>query len=214
MLFAMVAALSSNVGPAAAAPPPFDGTMSFQPITDVSGPEEFSWTVDLGPEQELKLIDDQHAGVFWGDDHQAISIDAEPAHDAEGSSVPTTLAVSDGDVVTLTVHHRAGNPLRGGAPFDYPIVPGVGWEGGFRTVFVELPLGEFPPQPTCLVPELGGKNLRRARRLLREANCTFSGFRKRNDAIARTGRIVRQTPAAGSQLAAGGTVQVTLAPRR
>jgi PASTA domain len=213
-LFPVVAALALGVTPAAAAPP-YDGTMSFQAITDASGPEEFSWTVELGDDQELKLIDDQEAGVFYEGGVRAFSISAESAHDAEGSNVPTTLAVSEGDVITLTVHHRAGNPLRGGASFLYPIVAGTGWEGGFQTFFVQMPPGEFPPLAGCRAPELKGKTLRAAKRLVRAAGCTFGGFRKRNGATARTGRVVRQSPAAGGQVAESGTVQVTLAsPRR
>jgi PASTA domain len=215
ILFAVVAALTSSAGPAAAAPPPLsEGGMSFQAITDVSGPEEFSWTVELGPEQELKLIDDQHAGVFYEDGQPGFVLTARPAHDAEGSNVPTALAVSEGDVITLTVHHRAGNPLAGGAPFVYPIVGGAGWSGGFTTIIIALPLGEFPPPTGCRAPELKGKTLKAAKKLLREANCTFGGFRKRHGATAKAGRVVRQTPAAGAQLTEAWTVQVTLAPPR
>lgn len=188
--------------------------MTFQAITDPFGPEEFSWTVSLGDDQELKLIDDQEAGVFYEGGIRAFSLNAEPAHDAEGSDVPTTLAVSEEDVITLTVHHRAGNPLAGGAPFVYPIVGGAGWEGGFQTFIVTMPPGEFPPPTGCRAPELKGKTLKAAKRLLRTAGCAFGGFRKRNGATAKTGRVVRQSPAAGGQVAESGTVQVTLAPPR
>ena len=86
IFLAGVAAFASGATPASAAPP-FDGTMSFQSITDPSGPEEFSWTVSLGIGQELKLIDDRHAGVYFGGAHLAVSITAVPAHDRNGLGV-------------------------------------------------------------------------------------------------------------------------------
>lgn len=140
----------------------------------------------------------------------AFAIEATLAHDAEGSNVPTTLAVSGVDVITLTVHHRTGNPLTGGTPFVYPIIAGAGWEGGLQTHIVQMPPGEFPPQKACVVPRLKGKKLKAAKNLLRAANCAIGSLRKLNEATTKTGRVVRQSPAPGTQLADGAVVQVTL----
>lgn len=117
----------------ASAVPPFDGVMSFPRIEDASGPEEYSWEVQLAENQMLEQIDDQSARVYYEGGQTAISISAGAAHDVEGSDVPTSITVSDGNVLTLTVHHRAGNPKAGGAPFLYPVIAGSGWEGGFQT---------------------------------------------------------------------------------
>jgi hypothetical protein len=210
----MTAVLTLGVGTASAAPP-FDGLMSFQAITDVLGPEEFSWTVNLGPGQELKSIDDQNAAVFFSDSELlAFTITAIAAHDAEGTSVPTTLAVSEGNVITLTVHHRAGNPLAGGAPFVYPIVGGTGWAGGFHTIVVPLPPGEFPPPKLCLVPKLKHRTLKASKTLLEAGGCRIGAVKKLRDATARTGKVIKQTPVPGTQLVDGAEVQVTLAPAR
>jgi hypothetical protein len=215
ILFAVVAALALSVGLASAAPPPLsEGGMTFPAITDASGPEEFSWTVDIDPEQELKSIDDQHAGVYWEDGHPAFTITANPAHDAEGSSVPTTLSVSEGDVITLTVHHRAGNPLRGGAPFVYPIVDGAGWPGGFRTIVVPFPLGDLPAPKLCLVPKLKHRTLKASKTLLEAGGCKIGAVKKLRDATVRTGKVIKQFPAPGTQLSDGAEVQIILAPPR
>jgi hypothetical protein len=105
--------------------PTFDGLMSFPQIKGPTDPQDFSWQVILSKDQALEQLDDQSALVYYERDHQpALTITAEPAHDAVGTSVPTTLAVSGSDVITLTVHHRDGNPLAGGAPFAYPILAG------------------------------------------------------------------------------------------
>ncbi len=123
--------------------PPYDGTMIFPMINGPADPEEFSWEVVLSEGQELESVDDQHAQVYYTEGHHpALGISAVAAHDADGSSVPTSLSVSGGNVITLTVHHRAGDPTKGGAPFDYPIVAGSGWEGGLQTVIVSGPPDE------------------------------------------------------------------------
>lgn len=120
--------------------------MAFPSINSPSEPEEFSWRVILGKEQELVQLDEQRAEVIYPDDGTvAASIAAEAAHDAVGTEVPTSLSVSEGDVITLTVHHRVGNPSAG-EPFVYPVVAGKGWEGGFETVFVQGPPADPPAE--------------------------------------------------------------------
>lgn len=103
--------------------PAYDGIMSFKAIRDKTGPENYEWEVKLGEGEELKLIDSKHAGIFWDDGTQALLIYAHPAHGADGTEVPTSLAVA-GNVIIQTVHHRA-------ASYVYPVIAGVGWEGGF-----------------------------------------------------------------------------------
>lgn len=114
----------------------------FPEITSSAGPEEFTWEVELKEGQELVSIDEKHAAVYYDGGHIAFSIEATLARDAIGTSVPTSLAVSEGNLITLTVHHRAGNPKAGGAPFDYPIVSGSGWEGGVVSIEVKGPKDE------------------------------------------------------------------------
>jgi hypothetical protein len=200
-------------GLAVAAPSLYDGAMTFKQIQGPSDPEEFSWEVQLGEDQELRSIDDLHAGVFYRDEERfAFGITATAAHDAEGSSVPTTLAVSAGNIVTLTVHHLAGNPAKGGASFVYPITGGVGWEGGFQTYIVEMPAPEPMPAPpldpaSCVVPKLTGMALKGARTKLRSAGCTLGRVWGRR---SKTSKVVRQTPKPGYELEAGAEVGVKL----
>ncbi len=118
--------------------PIFDGAMTFQAIREPSATEQFSWVVNMESDQSLKLVNDQFAQVVTDGIHPNFGITAEPAHDAVGSAVPTTLSV-EGNVLTLTVHHRAGNPKAGNTPFVYPVTSGVGWEGGFTTYQVIMP---------------------------------------------------------------------------
>jgi len=168
----------------------------------------------LSDEQELKSINDKLAGVYWNDEQLAFAIGAELAHDAEGTNVPTTLAVSEGNVITLTVHHRAGNPLAGDAPLVYPIVAGAGWPGGLRTIIVPLPPGELPAPKLCLVPKLKHRTLKASKTLLEAGDCKIGAVRKLRDATVRTGKIIKQTPVPGTQLIDGAEVQVTLASVR
>jgi sugar lactone lactonase YvrE len=119
--------------------PIFTGLMTFQDIRDSSGPEQYSWQVKLGGGEYLKSIDAEHAGVFWDDGTQAMLISAQAAHGADGRTVATSLAVGTGNVITLTVHHRIAGVI-------YPVMAGVGWEGGFQTeeAVVSEPVSNAP----------------------------------------------------------------------
>jgi len=120
--------------------PLIDGAMIFTAIRDASGPTEYEWQVHVHPDQELQLVDAQHAQVVYkGGGPTAFSITVVKAHDAIGTSVPTTINVV-GNSVILTVNHSQNGP--NGAPYIYPVVAGAGWEGGFRTVEVVVDTGE------------------------------------------------------------------------
>jgi hypothetical protein len=207
--------------------------MDFPTIKGPADPEEFSWKVELWAGQELLPIDEETAAVYYKDGTVAEEIRAEFAHDATGATVPTSLAVSDGEVVTLSVHHRAGNPAADGAPFDYPISPGLGWEGGFSTVIVTGPKDEKElreerelreareeretreaaerterePVTICVVPRLRGGSVTVARRKLHAAGCNLGEIR---GARSKTAKGVRQYPAPGTARAAGAEVAVKL----
>lgn len=112
--------------------PIYDGIMAFQSIRMSTAPEGYSWEVQLHQEQELKVIDEGHAGVFYPDGTLALTITAEIAHDATGKEVPTSLSVSEGNVLTLTVHHQ-------GKGFTYPVTAGPAWSTGYETVIVSGP---------------------------------------------------------------------------
>ena len=113
-----------------------EGGMIFTAIRDESAPESYSYRVELAEEQELKLIDDQHAEVYYVGFGPAFAITAEPAHDAIGTTVPTSLTVDGPNTLTLHVHYK---PAPGTEPFVFPVVAGTGWQGGFQTTEVEMP---------------------------------------------------------------------------
>lgn len=166
----------------------------------------------LGEDQELRPVDDRHAAVYFTEpEHLAFEIEAVAAHDAVGSAVPTSLAVTQPNIITLTVHHRAGNPAAGGSPFDYPVVAGVGWEGGFQTHAVVMPppteQATLSSAPRCIVPDLSGRTLKASRRQLRKFNCRLGEVRGER---SRGARIVRQFRQVGRSLPAGTKVGVKL----
>lgn len=213
VLLTALVALCGAIAPVTAAAEPlpvFDGDMRFQAIQGPDGPEEYAWEVKLGEEQELRQVDDRHAAVHYTDpeQHLAFQIEAELAHDASGSDVPTSLSVTQPNIITLTVHHRDGNPAANGAPFDYPVSAGPGWEGGFQTGVVEGPPDEYQlahppireipeileaPPPHCVVPDLAGRTLRASRRILHSAHCELGlvrGERSRRVRVAKQYRLV------------------------
>lgn len=201
---------------AASCRPLNDGGQVFGQINGPEDPEDYCFEVQLGEEQELRQIDDRHVGAFYNTGQQGFVITAEEAADVEGASVPTTLALTERNVVTLTVHHREGNPLANGAPFHYPVVAGSGWEGGFQSVQIQGPPDEAElkpkpspppveevPSPTCEVPVLQGRTLGSARRALIAAGCQLGpvhGHRHRGARIVKQYRPAYKTLPAGTEV--------------
>lgn len=226
-MFTLLIAGMANADPL----PIYGGGMSFPNIEGPSGPQDFSWQVSLGEDQALEQVDDQTARVYWVPGHEpAFTINATLAHDAIGTNVPTSLAVSDGDVITLTVHHRDGNPLAGGAPFAYPIVAGAGWEGGFQTQVVIGPPDEAELRAlrelhereareaasrqeeaeACIVPRLKGKSLKAAKTQLRLAHCRPGALSAKRGKHLSNAAVVREHPRSGAVLPPGAAVDLTL----
>jgi Bacterial Ig-like domain (group 3) len=116
----------------------FDGMMAFRQIRSPESTEGFLWTVELGPGQTLSSTSPESAEVYYEDGTPAMAILAEPAHDATGKSVPTSLAVEGADVIVLTVHHKGGG-------FVYPVVAGAGFHTGYEAVTTSELTYEGPP---------------------------------------------------------------------
>ena len=198
--------------------PPYDGDMTFAAIHDPSDPEEYSWEVQLSEGQGLEQIDEQTAEVYYQEGHlPMLAITAGPAHDAAGTAVPTSLGVSAGNIITLTVHHRAGNPAAGGAPFVYPVLGGPGWTGGFSTVIVTMPpREEFPATQreevpeSCLVPKLKGRSLRAAKKRLEKSDCELGEVTRLKGVTTKAVKVVRQSPRPNAVLAPASNIDLTL----
>ena len=177
----------------------------------------------------LEQVSATQVEAYYAGHLPAFEITANEAHDADGATVPTTLELTGREVVTLTVHHREGNPAAAWAPFAYPIIGGPGWPGGFRTIVVPLEnpfaiaeaerkiIEANPPAPTeplpvitCKVPTLRGYSLRGAKNRLRAAHCGIGAVRLAAGATAGKGKVVKQFHPAGTELAAGAPVAVKL----
>jgi hypothetical protein len=247
ILCALVASLAVLAGAAGAASPEsstlpiYDGDLSFPYLHGPTDPDEFSWRLELGPEQEARQVSETEVEVDYArTGHPGFGIEAIDAHAADGANVPTSLLLSEGDVITLIVHDREGNPAAGGAPFAYPILAGQGWEGGFPTSTVikgppdekeiaearareaeesapptgsATPSAEPTPNPICTVPSLHGLGLQGARARLRAGHCAVGKIRLAHNATKAKGKVVKQFEPAGTQLAAGAPVAVKLAAR-
>jgi hypothetical protein len=230
LLCMLVASLAVAIAPAAAetgdaAPirPLSDGGFSFPNITGPESPEEYPFQLNPpSPEMRMRQVGDQEiVAEYIEGGWIGYSFQAEPAHDAVGATVPTTIALTEdgeGPVVTLTVHFRAGNPA-GGAPFAFPVTGGKGWEGGWFYGTVELggpkppandPPPPPPPAPTCTVPSLHGLGLRAAKARLRADHCAIGTVRLARGATRGKGKVVKQFHPAGTQLTAGAPVAVKL----
>lgn len=104
--------------------PEYNGAQTFQAIRSTSSPDSFSWTVKLTEGQKLQLVNPVQAEVLYEDGTRSFLINAEQAHDATGTTVPTSLSVT-GNILTLKVDHHS-------ASFVYPVIAGQGWEASYE----------------------------------------------------------------------------------
>lgn len=240
-LGALIASLAVGIGPATAeegnsAPlrPLDEGGIGFGIIRGPSAPEEYPFSVTLGEEQFMSQVDEHEVAVEYSGHFPAFTLKSEPAHAADGATVPTTLELTGKDVVTLVVHHRE-------ASYAYPVMEGEGWTGGWRETTIILgppdekeiaeaiqreieeakrrveeanPPAATPPAPkvTCTVPTLRDLSLAAAKAHLRAAHCSIGEVRLGAGASAGKGKVVKQFRAAGTELAAGAPVAVKLGP--
>ncbi len=115
--------------------PIFDGFLVFADIRSSEAPENYSWEVLMGKGQSLVQIDEWDAEVRNANGSSAVSIRAQPAHDATGKELPTSIKVEGTNVVTLTVQHKVAGVV-------YPVVGGPGFEVGYETASAYIPSAE------------------------------------------------------------------------
>ena len=227
-LFMSALGITSAWAEAGAGLPAYEGTQ-FPVIHSAADPEAYSWRVELGPRQTLRSASETEAVVEYPDGTIAFRIHAQKAHDADGTNVPTTIEVSEGDVITVIVHHRE-------APYAYPVMEGEGWiltyeepvivkgppdekelEEARRRVESANPAAEISPLPvasaTCVVPSLEGLSLRAARLRLHAAHCSIGRIHLAAATTAGKGKVVKQFRAVGTELGAGAPVAVKLGSR-
>jgi PASTA domain-containing protein len=244
-LFVVVVALSLGLvaAPAGAEPvegpqyPEFNGLANFPTIKGPTEPDEFTWQVRLGEDQELLLASETEAWVMYDDganSFKSFAITAEGARDLSGAYVPTTLRVAEGGILTFVVHDREGNVAAGGAPFAYPIVPARSWApSDVHPIEVVGPPDEMEieaeriaaqrakeaqqaeapgttPAPACRVPSVHGLRLAAAKAKLRADHCAIGQVRLAHGATTGKSKVVKQFKPAGTQLTAGTPVAVKL----
>jgi hypothetical protein len=118
--------------------PKYNGLLQFQDIRTAEAPEQFSWEIELRNGETLKeLPGGLQAAVYFEGTIEMMLIEAMPAHDAVGHTVPTNLAVTNKNRVTLTVKHRQGS-------YVYPVTAGPSFEVGWSKVEVIKPPEPLP----------------------------------------------------------------------
>jgi hypothetical protein len=235
MACALVASLAVAVGPAAAEEAP--SFLGFQPITNASAPEEYSWVVHLQPGETLVQRSDTEVAIQDEMGTPKTVIGVGSARDANGVAVPDTLRVDPENVLTEVVHYLASDPASGGNAFAYPITAGESFTTGAVSVSALLPPGtlagaeqkiveanppavippfepDVTPAPGCRVPKLAGLSRRAAVSKLRAAHCKLGAVRVAAGATAAKSKVVKQFHAAGIELAAGAPVAVKLGVER
>jgi len=118
--------------------PVYNGIMSLTAIRDATAPEKFAWQIEIGAGQYLKQMTAQNVELYYEDGTPAMMISAEPAHDAVGNEIVTTLEKTGSDEVTLTVPHQKTTGI------VYPVVSGPGFKVGYDANVTIETTHEYP----------------------------------------------------------------------
>ena len=137
---------SAAVGADTIVRPEYDGAVMFTTIRDAAAPELYEWRLKLHQGQYLVQANPQQIEVKWGSGATAFLVTADPAHDATGKAVPTSLSIINSTDIALQVPHRNQG-------FTYPVSAGQSYETGYAIVTVYIPDPEEAIDP--MTPEEG-----------------------------------------------------------
>jgi hypothetical protein len=128
--------------------------------------------------------------VTFGSTPATFSVNSE-------ANITTTAPAAGAGTVPVTVTTVAGTAS---APqqFTYSAPP------------TPTPVVTVVPPRTCKVPNLHGRKLKGAKNGLRKADCKVGKLRKKKGVTAKDGKVVKQTPKAGTVVPAGSRVAVKL----
>lgn len=112
--------------------PEYNGAQMFTTIRAASAPEAYEWRLKLRFGQYLVQANPQQVEVKWGNGETAFLVSAEPAHDALGKELPTTLSIINATDIALNVPHRNQG-------YTYPVSAGKSYETGYAMVTVFIP---------------------------------------------------------------------------
>ena len=108
-----------------------DGAVVYSIMRSSQAPTQTSWTLPLTGGEHLEAVDAHHLELFDASGHAILTMVAEPASDATGQVVPTKMSIIGGNELVFEVEAPA-NAV-------FPIVAGVGFEGGSLHVHGEGP---------------------------------------------------------------------------
>jgi hypothetical protein len=131
----------------------------------------------------------------------------------------TSVKIAGADFSGTTAVSFAGVPVASFAVDSSSQITAVSPAGkpGIADVTVTTNAGASPTAPTdtftytaCITPNLAGKKLKKAKKRLKAADCKIGKVKRKGDATAKTGKVVKQSPKAGKALAPGSKINLTL----
>jgi hypothetical protein len=128
--------------------------------------------------------------------------DLEGASAVSFGSTPATVTADSETSITATAPASAA---AGAVPVTVTTIAGTATAA--QTFTYEKPV-------YCVVPNLKGKKLAAAKTALGKAKCKVGSIKKLAGASAKTGKVSKQSPKAGSTLAVGSKVAITLKPAK
>jgi hypothetical protein len=176
-----------------ASPPVPDGV----PTAFVPGPDiELAFNAQVLPAPTVASLSKKSGSIKGGTKVAIVGTDLSRAATVSFGSAPAKSFTIDSDTQVTAVSPAAKS--------TEPVAVSITTPAGTATAADQF------SYEACKVPKLGGKSLKKVKKLLRKAHCKLGKVKKRGDATAKTGEVVKQGAKPAKLLAPGAKVNVTL----
>jgi hypothetical protein len=168
---------------------------------------ELAFNADVQPAPTITSVSPA-SGVLDGGTAVTISgTDFEGAGAVSFGGTPTSSFTVDSESQIAAVA-----PAAAAGPVDVSVTTIAGTATLTQQFTYARPALPTPPAPasTCTVPKLKGKKLKAAKNALTKAHCKIGKTTEKNDANAKSAKVVEQKPRPGAVLAPGSKVSVKL----
>jgi IPT/TIG domain/PASTA domain len=180
-------------------------------LVQADWPESVGYDVEIQPAPTITGLSATFGPMAGGTAVTLTGADLEGATSVTFGGIPATRfnAVSASRITAVP----PPSPKAATVPITVTTAAGKGTGPGFTY----LAPGEAPPKGSpstarCVVPNLKGKKLAAAKKVLVKARCELGKVTKLGGATTRTGKVAKQSPKPGAKLAAGAKVNTTLKP--
>jgi IPT/TIG domain/PASTA domain len=176
---------------------------------DGLGPEEVAgFNAEIQPAPRATALSVVTGPTAGGTSVTISGTDLEGASAVSFGSTPAAIVADSEAAITVLAPASAAAAT---VPVSVTTVAGTATGPGYTYVApAVVPIPKAAPVAHCVVPNLKGKSLKAAKKALVGGDCKLGTVKKLAGATSKTGKVTKQGSKAGTKLAAGSKVSVTV----